>query len=80
MSSKTTDKLPVPQKTAHGQNAHATLWLILSVFFCLLGMATKEVMVSTPIMLFLYDAAFISDSLREALRQRKRWHISIMLA
>jgi tetratricopeptide (TPR) repeat protein len=78
VSSKTTGKLPMPQKP-HGQDAHATLWLILTVFFCLLGMATKEVMVSAPVMLFLYDAAFISGSLRKAWRRRKRWHIAFAL-
>src|ERR1022692_1539631 len=33
-------------------------WLAASVFACLLGMATKEVMVSAPLVVLLYDRTF----------------------
>ena len=49
-------------------------WLAASVFSCLLGMATKEVMVSASLMLFFYDRAFVAGTFREAWRQRKRWY------
>ena len=40
------------------------LWYSLSVAACALGMASKEVMVSAPVMVLLYDRAFLSGSLR----------------
>ncbi len=52
----------------------AALWTTLSIVCCLLGMATKEVMVSAPLMVLLYDSAFLSGSWREALRQRGKIH------
>ena len=48
----------------------ADLWLPASVFSCLLGMATKEVMVSAPVMVLLYDRTFIAGTFGEALRRR----------
>ena len=36
---------------------------------CLLGMATKEVMVSAPLLVLLYDRTFVSGSFREALNR-----------
>jgi tetratricopeptide (TPR) repeat protein len=50
------------------------LWFCVSWLSCLAGMATKEVMVSAPVMLALYDAAFVAGSLREARRRRWRRH------
>jgi tetratricopeptide (TPR) repeat protein len=49
----------------------------LSVFFCLLGMATKEVMVSAPVVVLLYDRTFIAGSFREAWRSRKALHLGL---
>ena len=47
-------------------------WFALSVVACLLGMASKEVMVTAPVMVLLYDRTFVSGSLREAWT-RHRW-------
>ena len=47
------------------------LWYVLSGLACLLGMATKEVMVTAPIVVLLYDRTFVAGSLRGALRQRR---------
>ena len=62
-----------------GQNSVATgsdpaassrhLWLALSVLSCLCGMASKEVMVSAPVIVLLFDRAFVSGSLMNALRR-----------
>jgi tetratricopeptide (TPR) repeat protein len=46
-------------------------WYILSGAACLLGMGTKEVMVTAPIVVLLYDRTFVAGSLREALRLRR---------
>ena len=50
----------------------AKYWYGLSVATCLLGMGTKEVMVSAPLVALLYDRTFLSGSYREAWR-RRRW-------
>jgi tetratricopeptide (TPR) repeat protein len=47
------------------------IWFVLSVGACLLGMATKEVMASAPLVVLLYDRAFLGGSLREAWRRRR---------
>jgi tetratricopeptide (TPR) repeat protein len=58
-------------RAAHsGRSVGTALWTAASVVGCLFGMATKEVMVSAPLMVLLYDSAFLSGSWREALRQR----------
>ena len=46
-----------------------TGWYALSVMACLLGMGTKEVMVTAPVMVLLYDRAFISGSFAESWRR-----------
>jgi len=46
-------------------------WNLLAVLACLLGMATKEVMVTAPLMVLAYDRTFVSGSFREALRRRR---------
>ncbi|HUI07693.1 MAG TPA: tetratricopeptide repeat protein [Verrucomicrobiae bacterium] len=53
-------------------------WSALSVVACALGMVSKEVMVSAPLMVLLYDRAFVSASFREA--WRRRWPLYVALA
>lgn len=53
-------------------------WYTLSVAACLLGMASKEVMVSAPLMALLYDRTFVSGSFREA--WSRRWRVYLALA
>ncbi len=45
-------------------------WCIGSVTACLLGMATKEVTISAPLIVLLYDRTFCAGSFRGALRRR----------
>ncbi|HVW21375.1 MAG TPA: tetratricopeptide repeat protein [Opitutaceae bacterium] len=52
-------------------------WHLLSWICCLLGMATKEVMVTAPVLVLLYDRTFIAGSFREAWRRRARVHLSL---
>ncbi len=47
-------------------------WFLLSFAACLLGMATKEDMVSAPVLVLLYDRTFVSGSFREAWRRHGR--------
>jgi tetratricopeptide (TPR) repeat protein len=43
-------------------------WGVAAVCVCLLGMACKEVMVSAPVMVLLFDRTFIAGTFRRALR------------
>jgi len=49
-------------------------WFALSAVSCLLGMATKEVMASAPLIVLLYDRTFVAGSFREACRRRWKVH------
>ncbi len=49
-------------------------WLGISVVACLLGMATKEVMVSAPLIVFVYDRTFVAGSWRAAWAQRRYFY------
>jgi len=52
-------------------------FLILSVLCCLLGMAAKEVMISAPLIVLLYDRALVSGSFRAAWKQRRVYYICL---
>ena len=52
-------------------------WLAASVITCALGMGTKEVMVSAPLAVGLFDATFVTGSLRAAVRERKGYYLSL---
>jgi tetratricopeptide (TPR) repeat protein len=58
--------------------ARASVWYAAAVGMCALGMASKEVMVSAPLMAALYDRTFIAGSFRESLR--RRWRLWLALA
>jgi tetratricopeptide (TPR) repeat protein len=45
-------------------------WYAASVVACALGMGVKEVIATAPVVLLLYDRAFLSGSFREAFRRR----------
>lgn len=49
-------------------------WRALAVITCALGMATKEVMVTAPLLTLLYDRTFISGSFRAALKRHGRFY------
>ncbi len=52
-------------------------WSVWCVGACLLGMATKEVMVSAPVLVLLYDRTFAAGSFREAWRLRRRLYVGL---
>ena len=52
-------------------------WLAGSVVWCALGMATKEVMVSAPLTILLYDRALVGGTFREAWRRRWKYHLAL---
>jgi tetratricopeptide (TPR) repeat protein len=55
---------------AAGNQARA--WYAASIAACFLGMGTKEVMVSAPLIVLLYDRTFLAGSFSEAWRSRAK--------
>ena len=53
------------------------VWHGLVVVVCALGMATKEVMVTAPAMVMLYDRTFIAGSFAEAWRRRRGVYVAL---
>jgi protein O-mannosyl-transferase len=52
-------------------------WFAGSVVVCFAGMACKEVMVSAPLMVLLYDKTFLGGSFREAWSRRRSLYICL---
>lgn len=48
------------------------IWFAASIFFCLLGMGSKEVMVSAPLFILLLDRALLAGTFKSALKERWR--------
>jgi tetratricopeptide (TPR) repeat protein len=65
------------ERTAPGTAGECRLWLGLSWLACLLGMATKEVMVTAPIMALMYDRAFVAGSFGKAWRERRGYYCAL---
>ncbi len=59
------------------ESSKRRLWHIRSALACLLGMASKEVMVSAPLVVLLYDRTFLSVSFREAWRRRRGYYLAL---
>ena len=58
-------------------SARPVLWRAGAVAACLLGMATKEVMSTAPLLVLLYDRTFAAGSFREAWRQRRGLYLAL---
>jgi len=54
-----------------------TGWQACAVAACALGMATKEVMATAPLVVLLYDRTFVAGSFREAWRRRRGLYLSL---
>lgn len=59
------------------QSPHPGRWYAMAVTAGLAGMATKEVMVTAPVMVFLLDRTFFAGSFAESWRQRKPLHAGL---
>ncbi len=57
--------------------ARGSGWYAAALGTCALGMASKEVMVSAPVVALLYDRIFISGSFGKSLRQRLRLWLAL---
>jgi tetratricopeptide (TPR) repeat protein len=63
-----------------GVEAHADRrWLWASLGACLLGMATKEVTATVPLLIALYDRTFIAGTWRAAWKERRGFYIGLAL-
>ncbi len=63
-------------RVAQGQAgaARAWPWEALAAVSCALGMGTKEVLATAPLVLSVYDRIFLADSWREVFARRARLH------
>ena len=52
-------------------------WMMSAVIACALGMAVKEVMITAPLMVLLYDGTFVSPSYWAAWRKRRRFYLAL---
>ena len=55
----------------------SSLWSLASICSCLLGVMSKEIIVTAPVMVLLYDRTFVAGSFREAWRQRWRYYLGL---
>jgi tetratricopeptide (TPR) repeat protein len=53
------------------------LWATISIVACLAGMACKEVMVTAPLMVLLYDRTFVAGSFRAAWTRGWRYYLAL---
>jgi len=58
--------------------ARRIFWLVAAVVACWAGMATKEVMVSAPLMVLLFDRTFNSRSIREAWQASRPLYVGLV--
>lgn len=59
-------------------DTHARRWTVGAFGFCLCGMGTKEVMVTAPLVILLYDRTFVGRSWREVWGERWRIHGALL--
>jgi tetratricopeptide (TPR) repeat protein len=64
-------------RSSGGAPSRSGWWFAHSFISCLLGMATKEVMVSAPLIVLLYDRTFLAGSFRAAWHRRGRVHLAL---
>ena len=57
-----------------GAGGARAAWAVAAVAACAAGMATKEVMVAAPLLVLLYDRAFLAGSFRGAWAARRGCH------
>jgi len=58
-------------------NHYSTRWQVAAVASSALAMATKEVAVSLPVVVLLYDGIFLSDSFAAALARRRNLYVGL---
>lgn len=64
-------------RAARGEVARSGRWLGLALACAVAGMLTKEVMVTAPVVILLYDRTFLAGSFRRTWVLRGRWHLAL---
>ncbi len=59
--------------------SNAVRWQTLSVLACLVGMASKEIMVTAPVIVLLYDRTFVTGDFKKAWSMRWRYYYALSL-
>jgi Flp pilus assembly protein TadD len=77
-SAKEKEQRGGPTTATNNRRAARVIWLVLAATACLCGMASKEVMVSAPLIVLLYERTFIAGSIRDAVR--RSWPLYVGLA
>jgi tetratricopeptide (TPR) repeat protein len=52
-------------------------WYVLAVFACLVADGTKEIAATLPLLVFLFDGAYVSGGYREAWRRHRGIHLAL---
>jgi hypothetical protein len=60
------------------QSGRGVFWYGVAVIACFLGVATKEIVVTAPLVVLLYDRTFLEGSFAQSLR--RRWGVYVGLA
>jgi len=60
------------------EGKHTMRWQVLCVLACLIGMATKEIMATVPVIALFYDRTFVAGTFKEAWKQRGRFYGALM--
>jgi tetratricopeptide (TPR) repeat protein len=53
------------------------IWPAISFVACLAGMASKEIVATAPVLVFVYDRTFAAGTFRAAWQQRKGHHLAL---
>jgi Flp pilus assembly protein TadD len=74
---------PLPNSPGQGEGTgqaqrQRSIWLLLAVLACFAGMTSKEVMVSAPLIVLLFERTFIAGSLSKAFQ--RSWPLYVGLA
>jgi tetratricopeptide (TPR) repeat protein len=70
---------PVLRSLGEGGRTRST-FALLSIVCCWLGMATKEAMVSAPLIVLLYDRTFLTPSFAAIWRARRAYYLALFAA
>jgi protein O-mannosyl-transferase len=60
------------------ENGKAWRWQLVAIGACLVGMATKEIMATVPVIALLYDRTFVAGTFKAAWQDRKQFYCSLM--
>jgi Flp pilus assembly protein TadD len=52
-------------------------WFVVSIMGCLLGMGTKEVMATAPLVVLLFDRTFAAGTFARAWRERRGYYLAL---